>query len=92
MYKRQAIDRPELIREAAEKFGSQCVVLAIDAKRKMCIRDRLWTDLDVRDAELQNREKSYSISFFRKNAHVVRKFIFLHRRRIRISEWQQFTE
>ncbi|NDL68681.1 imidazole glycerol phosphate synthase subunit HisF [Anaerotalea alkaliphila] len=27
-----AIDRPELIREAAEKFGSQCVVLAIDAK------------------------------------------------------------
>ncbi len=29
-----AIDRPELIREAAEKFGSQCVVLAIDAKRK----------------------------------------------------------
>ena len=29
-----AIDRPELIREAAEKFGSQCVVLAIDAKRR----------------------------------------------------------
>ncbi|MCD7806485.1 MAG: imidazole glycerol phosphate synthase subunit HisF [Lachnospiraceae bacterium] len=28
-----AIDRPELIREAAEIFGSQCVVLAIDAKR-----------------------------------------------------------
>ncbi len=29
-----AINRPELIREAAEKFGSQCVVVAIDAKRK----------------------------------------------------------
>lgn len=29
-----AIDRPELIREAAETFGSQCVVLAIDAKRQ----------------------------------------------------------
>ena len=29
-----AIDSPELIREAAEKFGSQCVVLAIDAKRR----------------------------------------------------------
>ncbi len=28
-----AIDRPALIAEAAEKFGSQCVVLAIDAKR-----------------------------------------------------------
>lgn len=29
-----AIERPELIREAADKFGSQCVVLAIDAKRR----------------------------------------------------------
>jgi cyclase len=29
-----AIKNPSLIREAAEKFGSQCVVCAIDAKRK----------------------------------------------------------
>ena len=29
-----AILRPELISEAAEKFGSQCVVCAIDAKRR----------------------------------------------------------
>ena len=29
-----AINRPELIREAAEKFGSQCVGVAIDAKRR----------------------------------------------------------
>lgn len=29
-----AIDRPELVAEAAEKFGSQCVVVAIDAKRR----------------------------------------------------------
>ena len=29
-----AIMRPELISEAADKFGSQCVVLAIDAKRR----------------------------------------------------------
>lgn len=29
-----AIDRPELITEAAEKFGRQCVVVAIDAKRR----------------------------------------------------------
>ena len=28
-----AIQRPELIGEAAERFGSQCVVVAIDAKR-----------------------------------------------------------
>lgn len=29
-----AIDNPRLISDAAEKFGSQCVVLAIDAKRR----------------------------------------------------------
>lgn len=29
-----AIKRPELIKEASEKFGSQCVVVAIDAKRR----------------------------------------------------------
>ena len=34
-----AIDRPELIREAADKFGSQCVVVAIDAKR---MEDGTW--------------------------------------------------
>jgi cyclase len=29
-----AIDNPQLIHDAAEKFGSQCVVVAIDAKRR----------------------------------------------------------
>lgn len=29
-----AINRPELISEAADKFGSQCVVVAIDARRR----------------------------------------------------------
>ncbi len=29
-----AIDNPDLIREGAEKFGSQCIVLAVDAKRR----------------------------------------------------------
>lgn len=29
-----ALKRPELIKEASEKFGSQCVVVAIDAKRR----------------------------------------------------------
>jgi cyclase len=27
-----AVDRPELVREAAQKFGSQCIVVAVDAK------------------------------------------------------------
>ena len=29
-----AINRPELVSEAADKFGSQCVVVAIDARRR----------------------------------------------------------
>lgn len=29
-----AIARPELLREAAERFGSQCVVLSVDARRR----------------------------------------------------------
>lgn len=29
-----ALERPELIREAAERFGSQCVVVSIDARRQ----------------------------------------------------------
>lgn len=29
-----AVARPTLIREAAERFGSQCIVVAIDAKRR----------------------------------------------------------
>jgi len=28
-----AVNRPELVREGAEKFGSQCIVVAIDAKQ-----------------------------------------------------------
>ena len=28
-----AVNRPEFVREAAEKFGSQCIVAAIDAKK-----------------------------------------------------------
>ena len=29
-----ALERPELIRDAAQRFGSQCIVVAIDAKRR----------------------------------------------------------
>lgn len=35
-----AIDRPELLSEAAERFGSQCVVLSVDARRT---RDEIET-------------------------------------------------
>jgi len=28
-----AVDNPDFVREAAEKFGTQCIVVAVDAKR-----------------------------------------------------------
>ena len=34
-----AVTRPEFVREAAEKFGSQCIVAAIDAKQ---VREDRW--------------------------------------------------
>lgn len=38
-----AIDRPELIAEAANAFGAQCVVVAIDAKRDPDLGWRVYT-------------------------------------------------
>jgi len=38
-----AVRRPGLIREAARRFGSQCIVLAIDARREAPGRWRVWT-------------------------------------------------
>ena len=37
----QAVTRPELIREAADRFGSQCVVVAIDVKGSL--NGAVWT-------------------------------------------------
>jgi imidazole glycerol-phosphate synthase subunit HisF len=44
-----AVQNPKLITEGAEKFGSQCIVVAIDAKRNprlvpLCSRERLGED------------------------------------------------
>ncbi|MEK7476754.1 MAG: imidazole glycerol phosphate synthase subunit HisF [Candidatus Coatesbacteria bacterium] len=38
-----AVRRPGLIREAARRFGSQCIVLAIDARREARGRWKVWT-------------------------------------------------
>ena len=35
-----AVARPDFVREAAEKFGAQCIVVAIDAKRAGAAPDR----------------------------------------------------
>ena len=36
-----ALERPTLIREAAERFGSQCIVVAVDARRHGAGRDAM---------------------------------------------------
>jgi len=38
-----AVERPELVREAAQKFGSQCIVVAVDAKRAGAGRFEVFT-------------------------------------------------
>lgn len=30
----EAVNKPDMVREASERFGSQCIVVAVDAKRK----------------------------------------------------------
>lgn len=45
-----AIQRPELLREAAHRFGSQCIVLSVDARRALCPDDQLedtWSGFEV---------------------------------------------
>ncbi len=38
-----AVHRPDFVREAAEKFGSQCIVVAIDAKQVAANRFEIFT-------------------------------------------------
>jgi len=38
-----AVKRPEFVREAAEKFGSQCIVVAIDAKQTASAKFEIFT-------------------------------------------------
>jgi cyclase len=40
-----AVQKPDFVREASEKFGSQCIVVAIDAKRKPS-GDKVWAQAD----------------------------------------------
>ena len=37
-----AVEKPELISEGAERFGSQCIVVAIDAKRRLELPPQSW--------------------------------------------------
>lgn len=37
-----AVQNPEFVRKAAERFGSQCIVVAIDARRAPCSQPLAW--------------------------------------------------
>ena len=39
----QAVENPDLVRESAERFGSQCIVVAIDARRENGGRAKVYT-------------------------------------------------
>jgi len=50
-----AVQNPVLVREASEKFGSQCIVVAIDAKRVKA-EDSLWLKGEEAVKENNNEE------------------------------------
>ncbi len=57
-----AVERPELITEAAMRFGSQCIVLAIDAKRKaLTVHSSQFTEGEDREPSTVNRELGWGV-------------------------------
>ena len=62
-----AVNRPEFVKEAAQRFGSQCIVVAIDAKRKLDSIPLSWevyihggrTPTDIDAVEWAQRMESY---------------------------------
>lgn len=50
-----AVQKPDLVRGASEKFGSQCIVIAIDAKRRLS-GDRIWAQADKMAREGKGNE------------------------------------
>ncbi len=51
-----AIARPELIAEASRRFGAQCVVVSMDAKREPDGTYRIWTGTPLRRTDWQPAE------------------------------------
>ncbi len=57
-----AVENPSLIRGAAERFGSQCIVLAIDAKRRQFTDQRSqFTERTDREPSTVNRELTWEV-------------------------------
>ncbi len=60
-----ALARPELIREGAEKFGSQCIVVSIDAKKSRRTNGACSRTADARtpaSTRLSGRKKRFNLA------------------------------
>ncbi|HBO84768.1 MAG: imidazole glycerol phosphate synthase subunit HisF [Deltaproteobacteria bacterium GWC2_42_11] len=79
-----AVDNPEFVKEASLKFGSQCIVVAIDAKR----RSATWTPGDVSEID--------TFKFFAPSSVVPEWDIYTHggriNREIDVIEWAKRVE
>jgi imidazole glycerol-phosphate synthase subunit HisF len=64
-----AVSRPEFVKEAAERFGSQCIVVAIDAKQKLRVgpETRDWK-IETRDLRLETSSPSPQASSLKSQA------------------------
>ncbi len=67
-----AVSRPEFVKEAAERFGSQCIVVAIDAKRKSRVGE------ETRDWRLETSSPSPQASSLKSQASSLAWEVFIH--------------
>lgn len=51
-----AVENPRLVKEAAEEFGSQCIVVAIDAKRRGIARWRVYSYGGTKPTDIDSLE------------------------------------
>ncbi len=80
-----ALARPGLIREAAQRFGSQCIVVAIDAKREDAKRE------EAEDAKGSRMSRSAGVSTHMAAAGARAAMPWRGRARSRSSERERFS-
>lgn len=91
-----AVNRPEFVKEAAERFGSQCIVVAIDAKRKFQVSSSEFrTEEETRDWRRETSSPSPQASSLKLQASPSWE-VFIHGGRtptgVDAIEWAQRME
>ena len=92
-----AVNRPEFVKEAAERFGSQCIVVAIDAKRKFQVSSfKFQVGEEARDWRLETIPPSPRASSLKPQASDLAWEVFIHGGRtptgLDAVEWAQRME